>query len=297
MRYSVDETAYYPGCTLRYGASELEKAFLYICEVTDSHLDELTRWSCCGTVFSLQQDALIYHIASVRNLIRAKEMGKRAIVAPCSICYNTIKQVLTFLENDGEALDKMNRFMYEEETELRIGDVDVIDIVCFLRDSIGYDRIESAKVRSLSGLKVAVYYGCLHSRPRSAATVDVEAPSTLESLLSRLGADCVNYSMKNECCGSYLRLQSPEVVVERTRRIIRSAVLKGAELILTLCPLCHHNLDRLQRRLTERRSDFKPIPIIYLTQLIALAVGAPKTLYDPSSHTIQATKTLEKVLS
>ncbi|MCX7702840.1 MAG: heterodisulfide reductase-related iron-sulfur binding cluster [Planctomycetota bacterium] len=285
-RYDIKSIAYYPGCTLRNGAEEVEKSFLYLCDALFLRPDELRKWNCCGTVFSLQQDALVYHLASLRNFIRAKEAGKRALLAPCSVCYNTLAQVLEFCRKNPESLRKANEFMYEEETKFNLGDVDVLDIVVFLRDVVGYECVAEAAKRNLDGLKISVYYGCLHSRPRSVATCEVEMPNTLEQLLLRLGASCVEYSMKNECCGSYLVVKDRAIALERVMRIVRSATCNGAELLVTLCPLCYHNLSTLQKEVREE--GFKPLPVVYLTQVLAFSLGAPKEIYNPKSAPIPA---------
>lgn len=288
INYQVKELAYYPGCTLKNGAAELEKSFLFVCDALDFHLEELPKWNCCGTVFSLQQDVLVYHLASVRNLIRAKEASKKAIVAPCSICYNTLKQVLDFLRNNPDSLNKINEFMFEEKTKFSLGDVDVLDVIGFFRDVIGYERfVKSAKHR-LNGMRIAVYYGCLHSRPRNAASCEIEMPNAIEQLLGQLDAICTEYPMKNECCGSYLRVKDPTIPLERVRRIVKSASLNGAELIATLCPLCYDNIKNLQKRLEREGSGFKILPVVYLSQILAMCLGAPKEIYNPKSEPVPA---------
>ena len=62
--------AYYPGCTLKTKASNLEVAAMEALKKLDVEFEELERWNCCGAVFSLADDDLIHHVAPIRNLIR-----------------------------------------------------------------------------------------------------------------------------------------------------------------------------------------------------------------------------------
>lgn len=257
----VSDVAYYPGCTLKSRGVPLEAGFLAMLDAIGVSIPEIERWNCCGTLFSLAEDSIIHHVAALRNLIRVKQMGRSVMVAPCSICSNTTKQVIAFLRQHPDLKMRLDRFLDDEETRFEF-DVRTIDLIEFLRDVIGYDLL-AEKSRGFVGVKVGVYYGCLHSRPRLVATVDTESPSDIEELLTRIGVEVVDFAFKCECCGSYLRLKDEGLIRRRVERILRSAVANGAQVLLTLCPLCHHNLDTLQSQ----------IPILYLPQLLAMALG------------------------
>jgi len=50
---------------------------------------------------------------------------------------------------------------------------------------------------------------------------------------------------------------------------------RGARLLMVACLLCHSNLDFQQAAIArERGFDFR-LPVLYLTQLIGLALGLP----------------------
>lgn len=259
---AISDIAYYPGCTLKSTGKPLEAGFLAMLDALGISIPELQRWNCCGTVFSLTEDSIVHHIAAVRNLIRAKQMNRSAIVAPCSICSNTTKQVVAFLAQHPDLKERLDNFLDDEEMRFEF-DVRVYDLIEFLRDEVGYDSI-AAKAHPLSDLKVGVYYGCLHSRPRLVATVSTECPSDIEDLLQRIGVEVVDFALKTDCCGSYLRVKDESAPKERVERIVRSATANNAQILLTICPLCHHNLDTLQSTL----------PVLYLPQLLAIALGA-----------------------
>ncbi len=273
----VGDLVYYPGCTLKNTARPLESAFLAVCRALDVEIPELERWNCCGTVFSLAADTLINHVGSVRNLIRAKQMGRRGVVAPCSVCYNTLMQVVLFLRDNPDLKRRIDLFLDDEPVQFDF-DVDVLDLVRFLRDVVGFERIKEAQTRPLDGLRVAMYYGCLHSRPREAGTVALERPVDVENLLGVLGADVVRFARSTDCCGSYLRVKDPAATAGRVGLLLSSAAAAGATVLVTICPLCHHNLDSGQVEARGMGGGPPEMPVLYLPQLLALALGeAPET--------------------
>ena len=92
---------------------------------------------------------------------------------------------------------------------------------------------------------------------------DVENPTIMENLIRALGAEPVIYSFRNECCGGYITMESKELAKAKSVKVCSSALDKGAECIVTACPLCKYNLEKNQ-------SD---VPVVYITELLAEALG------------------------
>ncbi len=262
---------YYPGCTLKTTAKNLEDSAIESLKKLGVQLVEIDRWNCCGTVYSLASDDLIHKLAPIRNLIRVKENGDNKVVTICSMCYNTLKQANDFFKKDPDARDKMNNFM-EREVDYK-GDVEILHLLTFLKEVVAFDTIAKKVKRKLNHLKVAPYYGCLLLRPQNAAIDDPEDPKIMEDLFRSLGADVVDYPYKNECCGSYNTVNEIDIVVERTYKIINLARSAGANIIATSCPLCQFNLDSRQRDVKEKYYDFEELPVVYFTQIMGSALG------------------------
>ena len=188
---------YYPGCTLKTSARNFEDSAIASLKVLGVDLVELKRWNCCGTVYSLTSDDLIHKVAPIRNLIRVKEQGEGddRVVTLCSMCYNTLKQANDFFKGDKESRDKMNDFM-DREIDYN-GDVEVLHLLTFLKEVIGFDNVAKKVKNKLSNLKVASYYGCLLLRPQNAAIDNPENPTILEDLFTSLGIEVVNFPYKN----------------------------------------------------------------------------------------------------
>ena len=144
------------------------------------------------------------------------------------------------------------------------GETKIYHYLELLRDVIGYDKVKEAVVNSLAGKKVAAYYGCLLLRPNTVMRMDdPENPSIIEDLVKALGAEPVVYANRNECCGGYVRMESPELAKKKSLAVFENAKKAGAEIIVTACPLCKYNLEK----------SGCDIPVVYLTELLAEALG------------------------
>ncbi|PID77676.1 MAG: heterodisulfide reductase, subunit B [Deltaproteobacteria bacterium] len=252
--------SYYPGCTLKTKARNLDVAALASLEKLGVEVRELDRWNCCGAVFSLTNDDLIHMIGPVRNLVRAKEQGADKLVTLCSMCYNTLARANQLIRNDKVKCATINRFMDEEIDYF--GEVEVVHYLNFVKDDVGWDKVREMVVAPVENLRIAPYYGCTLQRP---ADVGIEPFGSFEimgGLLEAIGAEVTEFDAADKCCGSYQLLTS-EGGAERPSAVVAdSAIRAGAEAVVTSCPLCEYNLGRQGG-----------VPTYYFTQLLAVALG------------------------
>jgi len=265
------EFSYYPGCTLKTKARNLEEPALASLAALGANLVELPRWNCCGAVYSFAEDDLVHQLAPVRNLIRVKEQGHDKVVTICDFCYNTLKRANLLMKSDSEKRNTLNTFM-EEEIDYE-GEVEVVHLLQVLRDTMGWEAISERVKVPLKGLKVAPYYGCTLLRPQEVAIDEVEKPTVLGDLLQALGADVVDFPFATECCGAFQAVGNPDFVLRCALDILGSALRRGAEAVVLSCPLCNFNLGQRQAEIIARNADFAGIPVFYFTQLLALSLG------------------------
>lgn len=277
--------SYYPGCTLKSHAKNFDDSTVAAMARLNVEVKELDRWNCCGTVHGLATDDLIHRMAPVTNLIRAKEESANAFMTGCAMCYNTLKRANQQVREDAAALATINDFLSLETTKYA-GDVDVLHLLEVLRDQVGFEKLTSQVKRPLKGLRVACYYGCLLLRPKEVAIDNVEDPKVMENLIEALGATPVPFAMKTECCGAYHTMARPEVIVGRTDRIMTSAHDNTAEVVVVSCPLCAHNLDHRQKEVRQVNPDFYHMPVLYFTQLMAIALGCEESVLRFDLHHI-----------
>ena len=87
----MNKIPYYPGCTLANTAKNFDRSAREAMKSLDWELDELPRWNCCGTVYSLASDNLINHVGPIRILNHVQEQGQGRMTTLCSMCFHTLK--------------------------------------------------------------------------------------------------------------------------------------------------------------------------------------------------------------
>ena len=255
MKYS-----YFPGCTLRNKAKDLDGYARACAEKLGFSLEELTDWQCCGGVYPLGADEIASKLPSVRALNTAKENGQD-LVAVCSACYHVLKRVNDDMANVADIQSRANNYMALPEPYK--GETKVLHYLEVLRDVIGFDNLKKQVAKPLTGRKIGAYYGCLLLRPSGVmAFDDPENPTIIEEFIRALGAEPVVYPYRNECCGGYISMKDKEQASALCQRITESAAGFQADCLVTACPLCKYNL-----------SKNSTIPIVYFTELLAEALG------------------------
>ncbi len=263
--------SYYPGCTLKLKAKNLELAALASLQELGIDVEEMDRWNCCGAVYSLTDDDLIHHVGPVRNLVRAKERGADKLVTLCSMCYNTLARANQLIKTDTVKRDTINRFMDDEIDYL--GEVEVIHFLSLLEEHVGWDAIKEKVKNPLTGLKVAPYYGCTLQRPADVGIEPMGNFSLMTNLLEAIGATVVPFSAADKCCGSYQVLNAEAGENKAATNVINAAATAGIEALATSCPLCEYNLGKQQDTFLEKGKITAGVPTFYFTQLLAMALG------------------------
>ena len=258
------KVSYFPGCTLRTKAKELDLYARKSAEALGVELCEIEDWQCCGGVFISAKDEIASKLSSVRAL-RAARDEDMPLVTVCSACHNVIKQTNHAMQTDETFASRVNNYLAQDKipTEYH-GETEVIHYLELLRDKVGFDKIKEAVKNPLTGKKIAAYYGCLLLRPgKVMAFDDVENPTIIEDFIRAIGAEPVVYAQRNECCGGYIALEDPASAKKRSLAVSDNAAECGAEMIVTACPLCKYNLVK----------NGSSIPVIYFTELLAEALG------------------------
>lgn len=254
------KVSYFPGCTLKNKAKDLDLYAYKSAEALGVTLEEIENWQCCGGVFTTANDEVATKLSSVRALKYALDK-EQPLVTVCSACHNVIKQTNHAMQTNAAFADKVNRYMADGTYT---GETQVYHYLEMLRDLVGYDVLKEKVVNSLKGKKIAAYYGCLLLRPNSVMRMDdPENPTIMEDFIRALGADAVVYAKRNECCGGYISVESPAAAKKNSNAIIENAKAAGAEMIITACPLCKYNLIK----------NGADIPVVYFTELLAEALG------------------------
>ncbi len=257
MKYS-----YFPGCTLRTKARDLDAYARVSARALGFELEEIDNWQCCGGVYPLGSDEIATKLSSVRALNQAKEKGQD-LVTLCSACHHVIKRVNDDMKNVEDIRTRANNYMKLKEPYA--GETEVLHFLEVLRDRVGFDELKKKVVSPLKGKKIGAYYGCLLLRPGKIMAFDnPENPTIIEDFIRAIGATPVVYPYRNECCGGYISLKEKDMSRNMCNNIMDSAAGFGAEMLITACPLCLYNLNK---------SGNGKLPVHYFTELLAEALG------------------------
>ncbi len=255
--------SYYPGCTLKTKAKDLDMYARKSAEALGITLEEIPEWQCCGGVYPQAKDEIATKLSSVRTLNSAKEAG-HDLVTVCSACHHVLKRVNNDMAEDEYIRTRANNYMELEEPYA--GETKVLHYLELLRDVVGFDELKKKVVNPLTGKKIAAYYGCLLLRPSGVMGLDdPEDPTIMEDFIKALGATPVVYPFRNECCGGYVTLQDASLAQKKSNKVLASAEGKGADMVITACPLCMYNL--------KKNGTEHELPIVYFTELLAEALG------------------------
>ncbi len=285
---------YYPGCSTEATAKGLGISIRAVAKPLGMELEELEGWTCCGAVHYGSLDRLEAIPVAAYNLALAEKTGLD-MVTPCTGCFVTFTKTNLRLKKNPRLMSQVNQALAAANLGYK-GNVRVRLLTEVLINDITPEFIASKGRRNLNGLKVAPYYGCQLVRPNFGFD-DPESPQKLDRLVNSLGAEAVPFPMKNRCCGSSLIISEEGIALELIYKLLTNAVKGEAQCIVTPCPLCQINLDAYQGKVNSRfKSNFN-LPVLFVTQLIGLALGIDAESLGFNTNIVSPRAVLEHVSS
>jgi heterodisulfide reductase subunit B len=271
------EINFYPGCSLVSSGKEMAESYFEVLSLLQVEIRTLADWSCCGSTPAHSIDSRASFLLPARNLLLAEDQGMEALFTLCPSCYVRL-------------WDARRKVLEKEELNQSVKEAWGAHLsgktkpVFFLGPliSLAAEKRTIFKEGALRGLKVALYYGCLLSRQIWITGLDGHSPrSELERLLGFLGAEPLRWGMEEQCCGAGLGVVKPGHSQMLVARIHNYARRSGANCLVVFCPLCHMNLEL-------RAPKTAPVPVLYVTELLALAARIPKANEWLSKHLVEA---------
>jgi len=239
-----------------------------------AELVEIEDWVCCGASAAEATSQLLSLALPAMNLAIAENMeGSEDILVPCSACYLNLKKVEEKTRKDPELLEKINTVIQEKNLRLKGGGARTRHLLDVISKDIGPEEIRSRVKQKLSNLSIAPYYGCQCLRPYVVFD-DPESPRSMEPVIQATSAAIHPWNMGAKCCGASHMNTKMEVALELVSGILRAA--KGADAIVTVCPMCQMNLEAYQKKVSALCGEDLSITILYLPQLLGLAMGLPE---------------------
>jgi succinate dehydrogenase / fumarate reductase cytochrome b subunit len=258
-------------------------------------LHELESAPCTGAGVLSEQNRDLADALNGLTLAMAEAQGAQ-LMTICSTCQGVLSDHNFHLKKDEARRDKANATIADQGFRYR-GNTTVKHLLWMLFEDIGIERVERAIKRKLTGLKIAPFYGCYILRPTEALGLRErpERKTYLDRLIALLGAEPVEYRGATKCCGFPMLTFNRDKALAMGGNHILEAKDKGADLLVTPCPLCHLNLDGQQPDAARVLKKDIGVPIFHLPQLLGLAFGFEPEELRLNHHVVPTKGALEKV--
>lgn len=286
--------SFFPGCLLKNYDRNYLASLDAVCKQLGVETEEVLNWSCCGGEAAQRMDPLIRIAYPLRNLAVSEKVTKNPVFfTPCPHCFRTFSETKEIMANgDSELKEKALQAVglpYSGKTEIK----NVLEV---FEDHQAAQKIKKFLLRNLGGLKVVCYYGCKLTRPGEFAPDlgDPERITLMERYIKAAGGEPLAWRHAFTCNGSYYAQSDPAQGLKMVAEILQEAKKVGAECIAVSCPVCFYNLDSLQRDAFRAVGSRDEIPVFYLTELLALAMGTPITKLD-LAHAVKPDPVLKKM--
>ena len=267
--------AFYPGCVSRGACPELYSATIKVCDLLGIQLDEdsLRGASCTGAGVLQEKNQRLGDTLNARTFAMA-EKADLPLMTICSTCQGVMAQANERLCGDDDYRNSINEDLKDEGLTYQ-GTIEPKHLLWIIAEDLGIEFLESKVVKQLDGLKLAPFYGCYIVRPSKALGLknNPGRDKALEKVIEAVGAEVVDFPGKTLCCGFPILTINPENSVNMVANHTIDAKDRGADAMVTPCPLCHLNLDGYQPKAAKQRGTRIDMPILHLPQMVGLAMG------------------------
>ena len=292
---------YFPGCSLKGMARAYDESTKIVAEGFGIELMEIDDFNCCGALEAKGSNEKLSYMLPARVMDSAKgRFHVDAVVTPCNGCYHSLLRTNAAMNENANAKSDVISFLKDVGYGSYEGDIDVRHFLELFYNEVGPEKVKNAVKKSLKGLKVASYYGCLYERPKTITKTgyksnrdDSENPYFQDELLAATGAEVVKFDAAASCCGGAHALQDESLSATLSATILSAAKKAGADILALPCPLCGAALDIKQPEIVKVHGNDAKIPVVYFTQLIGLSMGKSAKdlkLTDPISNPMDVLK-------
>ncbi len=290
MRYAL-----FLGCTVPVRSLNYELSARRVAESLGIELLDINGFACCGyPVKALDHDTAL--LLAARNLCVAEERGLN-ICTLCSACTGTLAEANRALKTHPEAHRKVNQHLKETLGKSYHGAVEVKHFARVLFHDVGLDRIRERVNVDLSSLHLAAHYGCHYLKPSPLYEhiEDPENPHTLDDLIEATGATSLLFEGRDRCCGGGVLGVDEGVALAMAREKLDRVVAAGGDGIVLFCPFCDIMYGSSQRKIEKTFGTHYGVPVLYLPQLLGLAMGISSEELGFRLNRVKPKGLLEKV--
>jgi len=264
--------AFFLGCLAPAMVRQFELSARKVARRLEVELIDMEDFACCGfPIRSVNQETAL--LLAARNLSVAEGLGLD-ICTICTGCASALAEASKELMHNDGLREEVNEKLQKIDRTYK-GNVKVKHFVRVLYEDVGPEKIKSQVKKSLEGLKLASHYGCHYLKPSEVFDKfeDPEFPRTLDTLISVLGAEPVEYEDKTQCCGGVILDVDDNIALTMAKKKLDHIKSISADAMVLMCPLCGSMYDRNQRVIERRFNVAYSLPVLFYPQVLGLALG------------------------
>lgn len=291
--------AYFPGCVAQGACRELYDSTQILAKSLGIELVELKKAACCGSGTYKEESQLLEDTVNARNIALAEAL-ELPLLTHCSTCQGVLGRVNDRLHaaqsESPEYVNQVNGLLSQEGCLPYRGNTQVLHLLWALVGDYGLEEVKRRVTRPLLNVKCAAFYGCYLLRAQDRLPYDdPHNPRSMENVFTALDAEPVFYGGRTQCCGWPLSSYAPDQAFAMAGKHLQEAIVAGADCIVTPCPLCHLNLDSRQPEVEKVTGQKLGLPVLHLSQLVALALGADPKRLGLHRHVVSTRSLLAKL--
>lgn len=288
MKYAL-----FPCCSSEHMAAAYTQSARAVMELFNIELTDIPDWNCCGATEYLSINRIAHYALSARNLAIVPP-GHNQVITSCSLCFSNLRRTDKVMHEHPDINEAVNDALAEGGLHYDPGMLRIRHFLDIFLNDVGVEALRTKVTASLGNLRIAPFYGCLLTRPEGGFD-HPEHPTSMDKLLTVLGAKVVDFSMKANCCGGHMPHIKAITAYELLRRILKSAQDSGADAIAVLCPVCQINLDAYQDDVNKHFNAHFNIPVLFFTQIMGLAFGLDPLSLGIGKEIVSADPVLLKI--
>jgi heterodisulfide reductase subunit B1 len=275
---ALDDYYLFKSCVAGTVYPSIELSVKYVLDrIKANYTDDPKQSSCTGFGVYIGVVPLETNLAlNARNLSLAAETTTKNVVCTCPSCYNNLKHCQKLLSKE-KTLEKQTKIVLK-----KIGRNYNIDPDIYHVSDVFLSRINDINKKTikhpLSGIRAVTHHGCHYAKFffKDIISGTFEQPTVLDRILELMGCDVIDYSEQFLCCGGGLHssLIEEEYNINTLKRKFKSINKVKPDIIITMCPNCSFNFDHYQKSLENELDIEEYIPVLYISELLALLMGA-----------------------
>jgi len=252
----------FPGCLISTRLPFLEASSRFVLDRLGVDYSSFPDSTCCVEPIGLRSLGKDTWLGMSARLLSIAEEQDSTVLSLCNGCFMSLIEAKHELA-DSATRKKINDII-EPTGHRYAGGAEVKHFLQLAHER--EDDLLGRAVRKMDGLRLALHPGCHIMRPSEILRAERRYSSrALADVASWIGATVVDDPEWAQCCGGGLAGIADGISSAILNENVARFREGGANCILTPCPFCFVQFDVRQK---------EGIPVLYLAELLALALGA-----------------------